>query len=134
MCALPRRIYVGFVRDVWTDDSASKELPPMALDRVAELVRRAARDAGVFHALKNDPARLRSALDLTGEDLDALNGATAFPVPSGGTKASKTKDKSFIKPLATGRRAAAADPRFAVSELPGSGGSLLPPEGSGQFT
>ena len=53
----------------------------MALERVAELVRRAAHDTGVLHALKNDPAKLRSAFNLTGAHLDALNSATAFPLP-----------------------------------------------------
>jgi hypothetical protein len=99
----------------------------MALERIAELVRRAAQDTGVLHALKNDPARLRSAFDLTGAHLDALNSATAFPLPD---RAKSPKSAgAALRSGATKVRAVQAG-AFSVN-LPGS---LLPPEGSGQFT
>jgi hypothetical protein len=95
----------------------------MALERVAELVRRAAQDTGVLHALKNDPAKLRSAFNLTGAHFDALNSATAFPLPD--------RAKSAKSAAAGFRSAAAKVGAEAAADLPGS---LLPPEGSGQFT
>jgi hypothetical protein len=79
----------------------------MSLQRVAELVRRAATDSGVFQALKDNPARLQSTLGLTNADVNALKSATA---------------------LSPTRRA-----RMAVSSGQASGGTLLPPQGSGQF-
>src|SRR5215467_4710615 len=101
----------------------------MPFKRVAELVRRAARDTGVFDALKNDPARLRSALKLTDAHLEALNSATAFPPPKVLAKVAKVTQPAVR----------AAKPRSEALAAPGAGllgdgGSLLPPEGSGQFT
>ncbi len=89
----------------------------MALDSVAELVRRAAEDTGVVEALRNDPARLRSALNLSGAHLEALRSAAAF-LPKPGIKAAK--------PPAPLRESIV----FASAT---SGGTLLPPEGSGEF-
>jgi len=102
----------------------------MALERVAELVRRASRDAGVLHALRNDPARLRSALGLSSAELDALHGATAFTVPVPFTKA-----KAVAAAAATQTTPAVRNLGLAPAPLAGVlDGSLLPPEGSGQFT
>jgi hypothetical protein len=98
----------------------------MAFRRVAELVSRAAQDTGILEALKDDPARLRSILNLTGAQLEALNSASTLPLPP----ARKTIS---VATLSKPTLAAAVDAEFQAN-LPGSGGSLLPPEGSGQLT
>jgi hypothetical protein len=98
----------------------------MGLERVAELVHRAAQDTGVFQALKANPRKLQSALQLTGAELEALHSATAFPVGPVQTKASTQK-------RAAGD-AAVLKAGVSAQEVASTGGSLLPPEGSGQFT
>jgi hypothetical protein len=107
----------------------------MALRRVAELVNRAAQDTGILEALKHDPVKLRSVLKLTGAQLEALNSASTFPLPPAGKKAIKsaTTTTKFAS-LVTSAKLDAARVEVAASGVPGNGGSLLPPEGSGQFT
>src|SRR5271155_5404365 len=86
----------------------------MSLSRVAELVKRAAADAGVMSTLKDDPARLGSMLGLSRAHLEALHSASALTATKKPTVA--------VKPRA-----------LALDALPVNGGTLLPPEGSGQF-
>jgi hypothetical protein len=76
----------------------------MSMQRVAELVRRAAADAGVVRALRDDPERLGSLMQLTPADIEALSATTTRHRPVG-----------------------------ARAEVAGSG-TLFPPEGSGQAT
>jgi hypothetical protein len=76
----------------------------VTLERVAELVRRAAADTGVVDALRDDPVRLRSLLHLTASDLEALAAPT-------------TRQPRSTHDLAT-----------ATTD----GATLFPPEGSGE--
>ena len=106
----------------------------MALERVAELVRRAARNTGVFQALRNDPADLRSALGLTSEELSALHSATAFPTPASKEAAAKLTAQSAQSRAGISQAPLILTPATrALVDVP-DGGSLLPPEGSGMFT
>lgn len=99
----------------------------MAFNRVAELVQRAVQDTGVLHALKNDPKRLQKAIGLTGAQLDALNSATAFPLP---VRSTTTRSNAAGVPFGMPSGGAVHTEAFILN-MPGS---LLPPEGSGQFT
>jgi len=87
----------------------------MAMQRVAELVRRASKDTGVIAALRNDPSQLPKSLDLSEEHINALQSASAFVVPS-------AAPKPAAKGLSFGQRAMATTPAPAA---------LLPPEGTG---
>ena len=94
----------------------------MSLERVAELVRRAAEDAGVVRDLRVRPERLVAKLGLTDAQLAALRSASSFPLPLTRSAAKKT--------VAT----AAGSRNAALEQMVETTGSLLPPEGSGQFT
>src|ERR1700693_6051064 len=94
----------------------------MALQRVAELVRRAAADTGVLSTLEDDPDRLTAMLGLTRAHLEALHSASAFPV---GKKAAATPKVAALAQLQSLALEAGAP-------FPGSGGTLFPPEGSGE--
>jgi hypothetical protein len=50
----------------------------MPTDRIAELIRHAVADSGVRQALANDPASLRTRMNLTGAELAALRSAAQF--------------------------------------------------------
>jgi hypothetical protein len=102
----------------------------MTSQRVAELVRRAAADTGVLQALRNDPGKLRPVLKLTNAHVDALQSAEAFPPPK---VLSNTKKPVAPRSLAAeGTARARRDAAVVVRQA--TGGSLLPPEGSGEFT
>ena len=94
----------------------------MSLERVAELVRRAAEDAGVVRDLRVRPERLAAKLQLTDAQLAALRSASSFPLPLTRSAAKKTA------------AAAAGARNVALQQAVETTGSLLPPEGSGQFT
>jgi hypothetical protein len=94
----------------------------MSLERVAELVRRAAEDAGVVRDLRVRPERLAAKLQLTDAQLAALRSASSFPLPLTRSAAKKTV------------AAAAGARNVALQQAVETTGSLLPPEGSGQFT
>jgi hypothetical protein len=94
----------------------------MSLERVAELVRRAAEDAGVVRDLRVRPERLAAKLQLTDAQLAALRSASSFPLPLTRSAAKKTAV------------AAAGARNVALQQAVETTGSLLPPEGSGQFT
>jgi hypothetical protein len=95
----------------------------MSLERVAELVRRAAEDAGVVRDLRVRPERLVAKLGLTDAQLAALRSASSFPLPLA---------RSAAKRVAA--TAAAGSKDAALDQMAETTGSLLPPEGSGQFT
>jgi hypothetical protein len=94
----------------------------MALTRVAELIRRAVRDTGVLHALKNDPAQLRKALQLSDAHLNALKSAEAF-LPQETALARQAK-----APVALGLSDIERDTAAVQAVAPDV---LLPPEGEG---
>src|SRR5579863_3351646 len=108
----------------------------MALRRVAELVNRAAQDTGILEALKHDPAKLRSVLNLSSLHLDALNSATALPLPRTAAKAAESANLKAARLASAAGKSSAALPTQAHAEVAtlAGGGSLLPPEGSGVFT
>jgi hypothetical protein len=88
----------------------------MSLERVADLVRRAAVDGGVAHALRFNPEALRTPLGLSQAHMQALKSAAAFPLPG-----------------ATAQPATArATPRVTALDVVTVGGAtLLPPQGDG---
>jgi hypothetical protein len=103
----------------------------MALERVAELVHRAAQDTGVFHALKAAPGKLQSAMHLTGAELEALHSATAFPV---GPVRAKASSKARAAGEFLSQKAAGVKAEVSAQDVMSTSGVLLPPEGQGQFT
>lgn len=87
----------------------------MALDRVAELSKQAAADAGVLSALRNNPATIQTRLNLSEAHLRALISAGSF---------------TSARPAATTSRAEESlSNNVAAIEV----ATLFPPEGQGQF-
>ena len=88
----------------------------MSLERVAELVRRAAVDGGIAHALRFNPEALRAPLGLSQAHIDVLKSAGAFPLPG-----------TTVQPAT-----ASATSRVTAEDVATLGGAtLLPPEGEG---
>jgi hypothetical protein len=99
----------------------------MALDLVAELVRRAAADSGVAHALRFSPEALRAPLGLSQAHVQALKSAAAFPLP-GASAQSATSQPAKPTTGVAGASSQAGALDIAVT----GGGTLLPPEGTGR--
>ncbi len=96
----------------------------MSLDPIAELVRRAAVDSGVVHALRFSPEALRAPLGLSQAQVQALRGADAFPLPTASPRNAAVQPAKRAVASTVASRAVALD----VTTV---GTTLLPPEGDG---
>jgi hypothetical protein len=87
----------------------------LALDRVAELAKQAATDSGVLSALRDNPATIRTPLNLSDAHLRALISAGSF---------------TSARPAATTSR---VEESLASNVAAMQVATLFPPEGQGQF-
>jgi hypothetical protein len=95
----------------------------MPMEKVAQLIREAVRDAGVMHALRADPGRLQKTLALSDAHVKALKTAEAFsPI----TKAAPPQPTA-----ATALGDTVSELDGAIAEDTGEGNALLPAEGTG---